>query len=529
MTALRIEDLPHPIAELPSAGQASSSSSYASLPPRRTADHLVGVYFQYRTAHLPIIERARVEQAVESVYLVAEEGHSPDTDAPKNLFITYMIFAIALCSIQHPSGGRAPESEECFNSAMAEIHRVCMASSREIDSLRILLLSAQYISLCPSRGSLWLLTGTALRLAVDKGLHWESEESKVQLDAYSLNERRRLWWSAYYFDRMLCVNLGRPFAIADQSTNVALPDVPSEGAQDAVGRCAQHTGKSHNALFRLAQLESEIKHVLYSHFGGSLLAYPRADYAQWIVDIEKRLKNWHEAIPPSHNAHVSSIFASQAYWDAIYNNALLLLYRPSPIVPEPTLEAINTSFDASCKLISCIKTLHRERKIDIMWKWVHHIFMAGLTTLYCLWHSNKLRDRVEVSVSIATLQSCGSTLSALSERWEGASGCRDAFETLSSATIDWLITANAEERQSRLGIEKHLQDLQQQLPPTFFGETTLADPFTMMSTGTFVFGFGESLNSAAEWPAMQQFDMNDFDSMIDSSADVNPCGDAGGN
>lgn len=530
MAALRIEDLPSPLLaeQQPSHSITGSYSavSQASLPPRHAAEHLIEVYFQYRTPHLPIIERARAEQAVESAYATAENQQAPDRDSSKHLFTTYMIFAIALCNIPHPSGGRPPESEECFHSAIGEINKVFVSSRRGIDSLMALLLLSQYVALCPSKGSLWLLTGTALRLAIDLGMHWETEDSKLRMDPEALNERRRLWWSAYFFDRILCITLGRPFGMADQGITVEFPRLAAttaaETAEPTAGY-ALHAVRSHNSLFSLAQLESEIKHVLYSHWQGSSLAYPRADYVSWIGDIKFRLKDWYDTLPAPREAHPSSIFASQSYWDAIYNNALLLLYRPSPIVPEPTLEALRISFEASCKVITCVKTLHRERKIDIMWKWVHHLFMAGLTVLYCLWHSTELRELTEANISISMLQSCASSLSALSERWDGASGCRDAFETLSSATIDWLITANAEEtRQSRLEFEKHLQDLHQQLPPSFSGEATISDPFALLSTGTFTFGFGESLNMAAEWPALQAFDFNDLsvEAILEPRADL---------
>ena len=140
---------------------------------------------------------------------------------------------------------------------------------------------------------------------------------------------------------------------------------------------------------------------------------------------------------------------------------------------------------------------------------MHHLFMAGLTVLYGLWQHSDLQ-LTEARESISTLQSCSSTLSALSERWAGAAGCRDAFETLSSATVDWLITTNVEEmRQSRVQFEKQLQSLQEQLPPLFPGETVAGDPLAILSTDSF--RFGESLSLAAEWPEFQHVDFTNME------------------
>lgn len=51
-----------------------------------------------------------------------------------------------------------------------------------------------------------------------------------------------------------------------------------------------------------------------------------------------------------------------------------------------------------------------------------------------------------VSERFTPTSSCASaTPSALPKPWVGAAGCRDAFEALSSAIVDRLITANEED------------------------------------------------------------------------------------
>ncbi|KAF9882165.1 Zn(2)-C6 fungal-type DNA-binding domain [Colletotrichum karsti] len=517
MSAIRVDNLPSP---LPAESNRSSSqtvqypystATQASLPPRQAAEHLMDVYFQNRTPSFPIIDRAQALKAFDGAYIAANSQRQPKREASMNVFTTFMILAIALCSVRHPSGGRPPESENCFLAAIGEVEKILVYSGSATESLRAILLLSQYIALRPSKGSLWLLSGTALRLAVDLGMHWETEESKLRMDPIELNDRRRLWYSAYLFDRLLCITLGRPFGMADQGINVGLPSPAPTGSDNAAVTTGHddHALEAHNSLIRLAQLQSEIKHVLYSQFLGSPLAYPRTDYALWIVDVRGRLQLWYNAIPPLREAHPSSIFSSQAYWDAIYHDTLLLLYRPNPVQPQPSFEALQASFDSSRQLIACIKTLHRERRIDIMWKWVHHLFIAGLTTIYCLWHSQELRENSDVKESVATLQSCGATLSALAERWDGAAGCRDAFEALSAATVSWLITTNVEEVQrSCLQFEKQVESLQHQLPPAFVQDGFEGDPLAILSSGSF--GFGETLSSAAEWPTGQD---GNFDSL----------------
>ncbi|KAF6844886.1 flavin-binding monooxygenase, partial [Colletotrichum musicola] len=457
MSAIRIDDLP------------------PSLPTRtsqQAAEHLFDVYFQNRTPNFPIVDRSRAKKALNGAYDALENPCSSSRGSPMAAFVTYMILAIALCSVRHPSGGRPPESENCFLAAVSVVEKVLVRSGSDTESLRAILLLSHYIALLPPKGSLWLLSGTALRVAVDLGMHWETKESKLRMDPETLDDRRRLWYSAYLFDRLLCITLGRPFRMADQGINVGLPAPPETEADS-------HAARSQNSLIRLAQLHKLLP----------------LDRGYWI-----RLQAWRDSIPRPREAHPSSIFGSQAYWDAIYSEALLLLYRPNSVQPQPSLEGLQVSLESSRRLIDSIKTLHRERRIDIMWKWVHHLFMAGLTTVYCLWHSRELRESTDIKTSVATLQSWGVTLSALAERWDGAAGCRDAFEALSDVTVSWLIATNVEEaRPSCLRFERQVESFQQQLPPALTHDGLESDSLAILSSGGFRFG-DETLCSAAEWP-----------------------------
>ncbi|SMY19276.1 unnamed protein product [Zymoseptoria tritici ST99CH_1A5] len=158
--------------------QTSVAAAESCLPPRHAADHLVEVYFQYRTPHLPIVQRAQVAKVLDSAYLHSNCGQIADRDAQRDVFTTYMILAIALCNVPNPSGGTNRVSQ------------------------------TQFVSMCPWQGSLWHLIGIAMRLSVDMGLHWETEDHLLNTDSDLLYECRRLWYCAYQFDRVLGITLG---------------------------------------------------------------------------------------------------------------------------------------------------------------------------------------------------------------------------------------------------------------------------------------------------------------------------------
>jgi hypothetical protein len=538
MAAIRVDGLPPPVfpeqrSQRSDDSSLSAQETKASLPPRHAADHLVDVYFQYRTPHLPIVDRQQVDEALESAYSWIGDHRPPGPAVEHHIFTTYMILAIALCDLPNPnnpsSRGRPSQSEGCFLSAVAWIEKIITYSKSDIETLRSILLLAQFIALNPSRGSLWHLTGTALRLCVDIGLHWETEKQTLNMDPELLHERRRLWYSTYQFDRVLCVTLDRPFGITDESTRVPLPSPWARSRR--LGRQPNeydvHHQRAHNHIFGMSMLESEIKHVQHNQLWTPKLANPKTNYPAWILDIQPRLQEWYDTIPQPSKAHPLSIFAQQAYWDSIYNNAILLLYRPNYAVMHLSVEGISITFEASCKLIASIKILQREGKCESLWKTVHHLFMAGLGVIYGLWQSKEIRDKNPVKKSISTLQSCASTLSAMSETFSGASGCRDIFDTLSSATIDFLVTSDAEAaRQNRMEFEKQVGDLLQELQQSHSGmfptnENKNADFSLSTVLSADGFAFGEMLSSAAQWPEFQDLNFSDIDTEIMTGIGMN--------
>ncbi|KAI1410403.1 fungal-specific transcription factor domain-containing protein [Hypoxylon sp. FL1857] len=473
------------------ASQQSSVSS-TSLPPRQAAQHIVDVYFRYRTPHVPVLTRSKVNEVLERVYGAFESHqHGLSEVEEKDLFIAYIVFAVGLCSLQPTGGTRPPQSEGCFNSALRCVDKLLSYSPSDLETLTVVLLLAQYIALNPSKGSLWQLTGIALRLCVDLGLHWETE-AVLSMPQAVLDERRRLFWATYRFDRILVINLGRPFGIADQSINSGFPDPYSP---ENIGTTDVHGQRMANHIISLYKLESEIKHVLYHQLQGATLAYPRANYPLWFRDVQPRLRAWKDEIPDITRADPDSIYSQQSWWDARWLNAILLLHRPNPLVPHPTTDSLQTCFDAACQLITAIKTLQRDGRICVIWQCVHSLFLAGLTMIFCLWESPDVRDKARVLDVMTAAQDCASTLTALAERFPDASGCRDAFETLSAATLKWLVARDQGNNQPTIGNE--ITALKQHMPFTTTAWRT-DEPTSIFPDEPFE--FAEYLIAASQWP-----------------------------
>lgn len=467
-----------------------------------------------------------MRKAIDRAYRPLGDNEVVDELHAKSIFTAYMVFAIALADIPHASTskGRPGESEGCFRSALGWIDQTLTYSKSDLETLRVVLLLAQFVALSPSRGSLWHLTGFAMRLCIDTGLHWESESQCYSMAPDVLDDRRRLWYSTYHFDRLLCITLGRPFGILDESTQVLLPS-PLIGSRQGTGLQSSdfdvQSQRAHNHLFTLAKLESEIRHVQHSQSWALKIAYPRPNWAAWLRDIQPRLQEWYDTIPEPSKAHASSIFSRKAYWEVVYYNTVLMLHRPHSMAFYQRTEEMLISFEASCKIIAGLKALQREGRVEMLWKSVHQLFMAGLGIIYALWHSKEIRDQTPVGKCISTLQSCASTLSAMSETFQGAAGCRDVFETLSTTTIDSLVTSNLEEeRQTRILFESHVRELMHPLGIDDAGPANISQSFDDDLSAMFssnAFDLSELLSTTAQWPDLGNIDFG----LTEHSAMVN--------
>ena len=259
---------------------------------------------------------------------------------------------------------------------------------------------------------------------------------------YTRDLRRRLWWCTYSFDRLVGTCVGRPFGISDQAVTTELPSLLDDdyitpaGFEEPVGgqdSSASYKNVAHH-YFRLRLLQSEIMQVLQYNqaqlirAGGNRLAYPEMrdnlpcpylvhydSYRSWRIDIDGRLLQWQNSAPTRDDTGVmfSTEFLELNYWQAI-----ILLYRQSLSVPAlfqgeyNTLHEVNSPAaytaelrededhiylkvaEAGQKILRIYRQLHLSGLVSYTYLSTHHLFMAGISYLYAIWHSPTVRHQL---------------------------------------------------------------------------------------------------------------------------------------
>jgi hypothetical protein len=364
-----------------------------------------------------------------------------------------------------PPGSRQCQPEEYHASAIVHLE-ACLGSGGGLEDLQAVLLLANFALLRPVPPGLWYIIGVAVRLAVDLGLHYEDGkdlETGLGVTApqketvakekgrreYVRDLRRRLWWCTYSFDRLVSLCVGRPFGISDQVITTGFPSLledryitpsglvqpPAEMLRPTYKLVAHH-------YFRLRLLQSEILQVLQFRQAQSALASGQSrqnpymhtglpspflskfeSFRSWRIDIDRRLWEWKNSAPKKEDTGVafSTDFLNLNYWQAI-----IMLYRQSLSVPTvfegeyDTAKEVNSPAiynaelrededrvylkvaEAGQKILRLYRQLHLVGLVNYTYLTTHHLFVAGISYLYAIWHSPIVRSRlVNISLSLS--------------------------------------------------------------------------------------------------------------------------------
>ncbi|KAI3331517.1 hypothetical protein HD806DRAFT_529302 [Xylariaceae sp. AK1471] len=298
---------------------------------------------------------------------------------------------------------------------------------------------------------------------------------------YIRDLRRRLWWCTYAFDRIVSTCVGRPFGVSDQVITTEFPSMLEDRYITPAGITGSliDGGPTYKVVakhyLRLRLLQSEILQVLQyqqaevARFNGQNLQneymHTRLpspflskfdSFRSWRKNIDERLYAWKNSAPTKQDSGVafSPEFLELNYWQAI-----IMLYRQSLSVPAMfegeyhTSKEVNSPSiysqelqedqervyvkvaEAGQKILRLYRQLHVQGLVNYTYLATHHLFMAGISYLYAIWHSLVVRSRLTMDEVDFTILAATSVLTDLIDKCPPAEACRDAFDRTAKATI----------------------------------------------------------------------------------------------
>lgn len=251
--------------------------------------------------------------------------------------------------------------------------------------------------------------------------------------------------------------MGRPLAIHLEDVDTALPDPDIDESSDMDVEKPEGTPSPtaiFNHLTRYRILSGKVMVSLHSPRGQT---HDETSTGTTRLALTQELEKWRSEtaslslIADSQTTRQSS-YLSPEWYELLYYNTLLMLYRPSPAlssIPARAPVVLQPIFDASREAISRYAMLHTSQRINYTWITLHAVFMAGLSYIYAVSrHFRARRASPDIASSAGTLtvdptilevvntcRSCSIVLVAVSERWATPRHCHKVFDRLGDAVL----------------------------------------------------------------------------------------------
>lgn len=465
----------------------SSSQVASALPSKSVASEILEAYCSHDHLCYPVVSIKELRRAFDAVY----DTSSNETIDPIDAFFVDMILAIGTAQVYKFNWNGVYDAETHYTRALTRLVDVLCQGAR-LTGLQALLLICQYRMGTTSHNTstnVWHIIGVAARTCFELGLHktatyeqHSSGERRVQgndvgnesetITTEETELKRECFWSLVAMDRVASLTLGRPLAVQLEDIEVDLPriEIPSEPrplgrslAPGPYGTVEWHLRTSifvHIVRYRI--ICGKILNSLHRDTKKSRDGSPY--YAEVRDSLVQELQDWRLGIAqlplfatdntqPASPASGSS-FRCEEWYQLLYHNGILMLFRPSPCLfdaPRNSI-ALQHMFDSSQAAMNSYCNLHRGRRMNYSWVTLHSIFIAGLSYIYALRiHFRHLRDsegngaRLQSTPAIGQVvndtRACSKVLVAVSERWVMARNCSEVFDKLSDAVVADVVEA----------------------------------------------------------------------------------------
>jgi len=403
-----------------------SDVAAADLPNRNLTGLLLTLYKLKVQPMYPALHEPSLDRDVDAVY--SDDGQA----TPYQHFACRMVIAISLQKMDTQYAGLA---DSYYLAALRHLEQV--TKPMDLKTLQCFALMAEYSLLTPTRTAIYYVVGIAVRLAQALGYNEEKTITRGRADGRAdcleIDMRRRLFWCIMVMEYGLSHSLGRPAMLATSQEHIDVewfetcddkhikPEGIDPGAERPILKkwIAIH-------FFKMRLLQLEIRRTLYQRKRSE----PRNDSDPWFNQMDAKLTAWRDAAPSADEEHG----LNKIWFIGRYNTMVVFLYRPSPQVPRPSLDAAIKCFDA------CEYNIHLQREqiarkaVDLTWIFTQSIFMAINTMLWSLSYEeirlkhNRQAVERHLDVAMDAIQLC-------SDRWPGVASAIQLYQNLIAAIM----------------------------------------------------------------------------------------------
>ncbi|WPG99685.1 Positive regulator of purine utilization [Acrodontium crateriforme] len=391
------------------------------LPNRALTNLLVQLYKLKVQPMYPALHEPKLDHDIEAVYCHGDQA------TPYQNFVCRMVIAISLQKMDTQYAGLA---DSYYLAALQHLEHV--VQPMDLNTLQCFALMAEYSLLTPTRTAIYYIVGIAVRLVQALGYNEEKMitrgKSGGKADPLEIDLRRRAFWCIFVMECGLAHSLGRPAILATSQDHLDVgwfetcddKYITSEGIDPLAPR---PTLKKWIGIhfFKMRLLQLEIRRKLYQKKRDT----PKDDSDPWFQQMDAKLSAWRDAAPSQDEGHG----LDKIWFIGRYNTMVVFLYRPSPQVARPSLDAAMKCFDACEYNIYMQREQITKKNVDLTWIFTQSIFMAINTMLWSLSYVEVRRRHSRTSVE-RHLEVAMDAIQLASERWPGVASAVQLYHNL---------------------------------------------------------------------------------------------------
>ncbi|KAL4787186.1 hypothetical protein BJX76DRAFT_363952 [Aspergillus varians] len=507
-SAKRSPAQPRPLKELPRLQKRNSKKELPdvqfAIPPRKVADHLLNLYWDFVDSAYPWLDRASIESAYETLWSNDGEAEPTMDERALHCILNLMFATSCVASQGEPPLSRYQSSVVSFDRAQ-ELMSYGLMEIYSFEIIQILLLTAKCFR----------NIGTAIHIVQELGLH-VPETTKAISDPRERGLARQVWNGCVIMDR-ICAMTSRcalkvPQSLAKQGLN-PLTLNSMEASQESENTALPSKVNFYISFCRLHHIIGEVLEIFYisrddtdSHPSRDGNAPPYFDKFASLFRIESELNHWAANLDPFFQ--MPSDIQDSTPTKHITREANILrarLYSDNPqVMPHVVLHCQLNCVKAAGDMIEFIaRNLPEQTQAYILpsnWYTVSYVYMAVAILLAAKTsRSRQLKEHLSTTRLNSLLQCARDILKGYESHTTLASRCSSVLK---------LIDENIDARRADSGIDNVPlpvdSGLQGTIDSTNNNSLTVQSDQSMSGPET-----QEGLDSLA-WVQNYAFDWNDW-------------------
>lgn len=401
---------------------------------RNLLDRSIAAFFRHNHRLYPMIDKTSF---LKQVSMIGEFDYDELDKIHDSVFIfkLYMIMAIGCTTLRRAGMLLEDEEELSDHLAFLAMKKFCYVMNlQNIETICCLLLLGIYSFFEPKGWSSWTISGIIMRLTIGLGLNRDLVKEKMKhMTIFEVEARYRVFWSAYCFERLIATCLGRASAIDDDDVTVPLPRPLNESEKEDIDIT--------NTMIRLRRLAGRIYKQVHSTSVSKkkLTAEERIEIINGLrQELDTIFETEKLKMKQSNNKNVNKqiintiSFHSSDIWLAMrHSQLMILLYRPSSLIPKPPIESLSILGEYCLEAWKHTYTLYKMKLLPLNWITLFRTLTICNIILYCLcqWTIDLIESKIEI-------RQCAEILDHFGSKWIFAKKCAKVFTNISNTILE---------------------------------------------------------------------------------------------